>query len=78
MPVLVLTVRQVATNGAGDVISTITSGVNSAATEATGAAGSVLSSATGTTDTDSGAMITPAPILAGGLLGAGMAVVALL
>lgn len=59
-------VYTVATNSAGSVVSTIESAASSAANDATGTS-------------DSGAKITPAPVIAGGLLGAaGMAVVALL
>lgn len=62
------------TNEAGDVVSTITSDVQGAYSSATDAA---ADAATGT-DSDSGAKPTGAPLYAGGLLGAGLAAVALL
>lgn len=62
------------TNEAGDIVSTITSDVQGAYSSATDAAGDA---ATGT-DSDSGAKPTGAPLYAGGLLGAGLAAVALL
>ncbi|KAI7385069.1 hypothetical protein KC336_g18053, partial [Hortaea werneckii] len=64
----------VATNNAGDIVSTITSDVQGAYSSATDAA---ADAATGT-DSDSGAKATGAPMYAGGLLGAGLAAVALL
>jgi hypothetical protein len=98
------------TNGAGDIVSTITSDAEAVGTKvtsvggslvtevrqfdrlfranisltglkATNAAGSVVSTVTNAanTDTSNGAAVaTAAPVIAGGLLGAGVAMVALL